>query len=52
MNSENSTVDSIGQAYVRLSFLIEQHIPGFIDAYFGPPEWKEQAEAEGKPSLS
>ncbi len=40
--------DSIGLAYLRLAFHIDHHIPGFIDAYFGRPEWKAQAEAEGK----
>jgi hypothetical protein len=32
---------------VRLALAMEQHIPGYIDAYSGPPEWKEQAEADG-----
>jgi hypothetical protein len=37
----------ISRAYLRLSFHIERLVPGFIDAYFGPPEWKTDAEAEG-----
>ncbi len=43
--------DEIGQAYVQLALRIEQHLPGYIDAYFGPPAWKSQAETEGKSSL-
>ena len=39
--------DPIGRAYVRLAFHIDRHVPGFIDAYFGPPGWKAEAEAEG-----
>jgi hypothetical protein len=39
--------DPISRAYVRLAFHIDRHVPGFIDAYFGPPEWKAGAEAEG-----
>ena len=39
--------DSIGRAYLRLAFHIERLVPGFIDACFGPPEWKAEAEAEG-----
>lgn len=39
--------DPIGRAYVRLAFHIDRHVPGLIDAYFGPPGWKAEAEAEG-----
>ena len=39
--------DSIGRAYLRLAFHIDRLVPGFIDAYFGPPEWKAEAQAEG-----
>jgi hypothetical protein len=31
--------------YIRLAFMIEQHFPGTVDAYFGPPELQAQAEA-------
>lgn len=30
----------IARAYIRLAFAIEQHFPGYIDAYFGPEELK------------
>jgi hypothetical protein len=36
--------DLIPQRYIRLALGIEQHIPGYVDAYFGPPEWRDQAE--------
>ena len=39
--------DPISRAYLCLSFHIDRLVPGFIDAYFGPPEWKNEAEAEG-----
>jgi hypothetical protein len=42
----------LGEAYVRLALAIDQHLPGYIDAYFGPPEWKAQAEADGKRPLA
>jgi hypothetical protein len=47
--NENAAVrpDPISRAYLRLAFHIERFVPGFIDAYFGPPEWKAQTEAEG-----
>jgi hypothetical protein len=40
-----ATLDSVAQDYVRLSLEIGTHEPGYIDAYYGPPEWKREAEA-------
>lgn len=39
--------DTIAPAYVRLALGIEQHIPNYVDAYFGPPEWREAARQAG-----
>jgi hypothetical protein len=36
-------IDAISAAYIDLAFAIEQHVEGFVDAYFGPPELKAQA---------
>jgi hypothetical protein len=36
---------------VRLALAIDQHRGGYIDAYFGPPEWKAAAQREGKRPL-
>lgn len=41
------THETIGEAYVRLALALDQHLPGYVDAYFGPPEWQEQAKTEG-----
>jgi hypothetical protein len=38
---------SIGLKYVRLALSIGQHIPGYVDAYFGPAEWRAQADDQG-----
>ena len=35
------------ERYVRLCLRVEPHIDGFVDAYFGPPEWRNEVEAEG-----
>jgi hypothetical protein len=35
------------ERYVRLCLRIEPHIEGFVDAYVGPPEWREAAAAPG-----
>ena len=39
--------DTIAPAYVRLALAIEAHIPNYIDAYFGPPEWREPVPQAG-----
>jgi len=33
-----NTLDAFGRDYARLAFGIEQHMPGFIDAWLGSPE--------------
>jgi hypothetical protein len=37
----------IGEEYVRLALALDQHMPGYVDAYFGPPEWQAQAKTDG-----
>jgi hypothetical protein len=39
--------DTIAPAYVRLALAIEPHIPNYIDAYFGPPEWRAPVPPAG-----
>src|SRR5512133_2094808 len=41
-----------GERFVRLALAIDEHIPGYVDAYFGPEEWKVQAKQQGKLPLS
>lgn len=31
-------MDSISTQYITLAFALEQHVEGFVDAYFGPPD--------------
>ncbi|WP_395645083.1 hypothetical protein [Terricaulis sp.] len=38
-------IDPLAERYVRLSLEIGTHEEGYIDAYYGPPEWKTEAEA-------
>ncbi len=42
----------IGEEFVRLALAIDQHAPGYVDAYIGPEEWKVQANERGKVLLS
>lgn len=37
--------------YVRLGLAINRLIPGYVDAYYGPPELRVAVEAEATPSL-
>jgi hypothetical protein len=37
------------QRYVRLALAVGAHDPDSVDAYYGPPEWKAQAEAARRP---
>jgi hypothetical protein len=34
-----------GRNYLRLALEIEKHVPGYVDAYFGPAELKAEVEA-------
>jgi hypothetical protein len=41
------TSEDAGEEYARLALAIDQHMPGYVDAYFGPPEWRDQVQQEG-----
>lgn len=38
-------LNPLAEQYVRLALEIGAHEDGYIDAYYGPPEWKTEAEA-------
>ena len=38
-------LNPLAELYVLMSLEIGTHEEGYIDAYFGPPEWKTEAEA-------
>ena len=42
----------LGKQFVRLALAIDERMPGYVDAYFGPEEWKVQAKQAGKLPLS
>jgi len=39
----------LAEQYVRLVLAVGQHDADYVDAYYGPPEWRKQAEAEKLP---
>jgi hypothetical protein len=41
-------VNAIGERYVKLVLAMGEHDPDYVDAYYGPPEWKTQVAAEKK----
>jgi len=41
-------MDAIAERYVRLVLALGQHDPDYVDAFYGPAEWKTQAEEQKK----
>ncbi len=42
---------TIAENFVDLALSLDLHFPGYIDAYFGPAEWKNSVQARGITSL-
>ena len=38
-------INGLAEAYVRLALEIDTYEPGYVDAYFGPADWREAAKA-------
>ena len=36
-----TSVSEIAEGYVKLALAIGQHDPDYVDAYYGPQEWKK-----------
>jgi hypothetical protein len=36
------------EEYIKLALAIEEHRPGYVDAYFGPEEWMQESKHAGK----
>ena len=47
--SANPHVGDIAARYVQLSLEIGEHEEGYIDAYYGPPAWRDAAKAAKRP---
>ena len=41
-----------GEQFVRLALELDKHLPGYVDAYFGPEDWKAQTQQAGIQPLS
>jgi hypothetical protein len=42
-----ASMDNIAEQYVRLTLALGQHDADYVDAYYGPPEWKPADDAKG-----
>jgi hypothetical protein len=45
LGGEGDTLDRIAADYVRMQLEAGEREPGYIDAYYGPPEWQAAAKA-------
>jgi hypothetical protein len=45
---EADDVNSVAERYVHLVLALGQHDPDYVDAFYGPAEWKTRAEKEQK----
>ena len=43
------TMNAIAEQYVKLVLALGQHDPAYVDAYYGPAEWKSEAESRKRP---
>jgi hypothetical protein len=41
-------INAVAERYAHLVLAMGQHDPDYVDAFYGPPEWKTQAEKEKK----
>ncbi len=42
-------LNGIAERYAKLVLAMGEHDPDYVDAYYGPEEWKKHADAEKKP---
>ena len=42
-------MNRIAESYVKLVLAVGQHDSDYVDAYYGPPEWRTEAEARKRP---
>jgi hypothetical protein len=46
--SPAKVLDGLAEKYVKLVLALGEHDPDYVDAYYGPPQWREQVKAEKK----
>jgi hypothetical protein len=48
-HGEPASMSSIAESYVKLVLAVGQHDADYVDAYYGPPEWRTEAESKKRP---
>lgn len=43
----STSSDNIAERYIRLGLALGAHLPGYVDAYYGPLGWRSEIEAAG-----
>ena len=44
MTAQTRSMNELGERYVRLVLAMGQHDPDYVDAYYGPPAWREESK--------
>jgi hypothetical protein len=47
--AENASMNALADRYVKLVLALGQHDADYVDAYYGPQEWRREAEADRRP---
>jgi hypothetical protein len=47
--AENDGMNARAERYVKLVLAMGQHDADYVDAFYGPPEWRKEAEAAKRP---
>src|SRR2546426_4866892 len=48
-HTEDNTMNRLAERYVRLVLAVGQHDADYVDAYYGPPDWRKEAAAQKLP---
>jgi hypothetical protein len=46
---QTTPMNTIAERYVKLVLALGRHDPDYVDAYYGPPEWKAESERQQQP---
>src|SRR5918992_4595728 len=49
LSAENDGMNALAELYVKLVLAMGQHDADYVDAFYGPPEWRKEAEAQKLP---
>ena len=47
--AQGTNMNTRGERYVRLVLAMGQHDADYVDAYYGPPEWRTEVDARKRP---